>query len=138
MRGSVRGRLVAEGWGATMGFPALVLDARGEAVEVDLLESDDLAAHWPRLDAFEGDGYRRVVTDVTTPEGTVRPVSTCWPANGESATPLPKPGVAVARKPQRITKGVGMPSARLIQTDLDWRYSSMAARPLSRPMPLIL
>ena len=32
LRGSVRGRLVAEGWGAAMGFHALVLDAGdGEA-----------------------------------------------------------------------------------------------------------
>ena len=69
LRGTVRGRLVAEGWGAAMGFPALVLDAEGGAVEVELLESDDLPAHWPRLDAFEGEGYRRVVTEVTTPDG---------------------------------------------------------------------
>jgi len=33
-----------------------------------LLESDDLSAHWPRLDTFEDDGYRRVITDVTTPD----------------------------------------------------------------------
>ena len=32
---------------------------------VDVLVSDELPAHWPRLDAFEGPGYRRVVVDVT-------------------------------------------------------------------------
>ncbi len=32
-------------------------------------ESADLPRHWLRLDAFEGEGYRRVVTRVSTPEG---------------------------------------------------------------------
>ena len=29
-----------------------------------------LADHWPRLDAFEGDGYERVLTTVTRTDGT--------------------------------------------------------------------
>lgn len=63
-RGRVRGRLVPEGWGASLGFPALVLDPAGAAVPVRLFESADLPAHWPRLDAFEGEGYRRVAAAV--------------------------------------------------------------------------
>lgn len=62
-QGTVRGRLVEEGWGAGLGYPGLILEASGEVVEVHIFESADLPEHWPRLDAFEGDGYRRVVTD---------------------------------------------------------------------------
>ena len=68
-QGTVRGRLVEAGWGAEHGCPGLILDPSGDAVEVHLFESPDLPAHWPRLDAFEGEGYRRVVTQVRTPEG---------------------------------------------------------------------
>jgi hypothetical protein len=39
--GKVRGRLIEEGWGATMGFPALVLDPTGPEVEVQVLEFSD-------------------------------------------------------------------------------------------------
>jgi gamma-glutamylcyclotransferase (GGCT)/AIG2-like uncharacterized protein YtfP len=63
-KGTVQGRLVDEGWGASMGFPALILDGNAPAVVVDLLESPGLAAHWPQLDTFEGAGYRRVATTV--------------------------------------------------------------------------
>ncbi|WP_035484633.1 gamma-glutamylcyclotransferase family protein [Geminicoccus roseus] len=68
-RGTVRGRLVEAGWGAKLGFPGLVLDPAGGEVEVHLFESADLPAHWPRLDAFEGDGYRRVVARVRLADG---------------------------------------------------------------------
>src|ERR1700761_7571441 len=52
--GPGRGRLVDSGWGAELGFPALVLEPDGDAVGVDVFESDDLPAHWERLDQFEG------------------------------------------------------------------------------------
>ncbi|WP_447725461.1 gamma-glutamylcyclotransferase family protein [Sphingomonas koreensis] len=69
--GTVKGTLVAEGWGAQLGYPALVLGADGAPVEVQLFESPDLPAHWPRLDAFEGEGYRRVAAEVETDAGAV-------------------------------------------------------------------
>lgn len=69
--GTVRGRLVEAGWGAAQGYPGLILDPAGAAVDVHLFVSADLAAHWGRLDAFEGPGYRRVVTEIATPEGPV-------------------------------------------------------------------
>ncbi len=71
VRGSVRGDLHEEGWGAAQGFPGLVLNPTGKVVAVDLFLSNDLPDHWPRLDAFEGEGYRRVVTQVSTPDGVV-------------------------------------------------------------------
>ena len=67
--GFVRGSLFHAGWGATMGYPAIVLDAGGPKVEVQVFESDDLPAHWARLDAFEGPGYQRVLTTVHTSNG---------------------------------------------------------------------
>jgi gamma-glutamylcyclotransferase (GGCT)/AIG2-like uncharacterized protein YtfP len=73
LRGSVRGRLVAEGWGAALGYPGLVLGAgeHDDVIEVDVLESLDLPQHWDRLDAFEGSGYLRRATQVSTDAGPV-------------------------------------------------------------------
>ena len=67
--GHVRGRLVEAGWGAALGYPALVLDPDGIDVPVHVLESDALPDHWARLDEHEGSDYRRVVVRVSTPEG---------------------------------------------------------------------
>ncbi len=65
----VRGQLLQEGWGAELGYPGIVLDLDGPTVGVQLFESSDLPHHWARLDEFEGAGYRRAVTAVTTTEG---------------------------------------------------------------------
>jgi gamma-glutamylcyclotransferase (GGCT)/AIG2-like uncharacterized protein YtfP len=70
-QGTVRGTLVDAGWGASLGYPGLILDPQGPPVEVYLFESSELPNHWPRLDAFEGTGYRRVVTRVSTTDGEV-------------------------------------------------------------------
>lgn len=67
--GEVRGRLLPDGWGAALGYPAIILDTGGPAVAVQVLESVQLPAHWSRLDDFEGPGYRRVVTMVSTAAG---------------------------------------------------------------------
>lgn len=69
LKGTVRGKLMEAGWGAELGFPGLNLDPLGDVIEVYILESPDLPSHWPRLDAFEGEGYRRVVTQASTPDG---------------------------------------------------------------------
>jgi gamma-glutamylcyclotransferase (GGCT)/AIG2-like uncharacterized protein YtfP len=71
LEGHVYGHLVDAGWGASLGYPALILDPEGSGVEVQIFESVDLPAHWSRLDEFEGPGYQRVVTTVRTPEGDV-------------------------------------------------------------------
>ena len=70
-RGRVRGKLVEAGWGASLGYPGLVLDPDGAEVDVQLFQSDDLPEHWPRLDAFEGDGYQRVIASVLTVDGEI-------------------------------------------------------------------
>lgn len=73
-RGTVKGKLFASGWGAALGFPGLVLDPHGPSVDAQVFESTDLPQHWNRLDEFEGCGYRRVITTVSTAEGDV----TAW------------------------------------------------------------
>ena len=69
--GQVYGTLIDRGWGAGLGYPALILDPKGPAISVQVFESMDLPDHWSRLDDFEGPGYQRVVTTVRTPSGEV-------------------------------------------------------------------
>jgi gamma-glutamylcyclotransferase (GGCT)/AIG2-like uncharacterized protein YtfP len=47
----------------------LILDPLGAVIEVQLFESADVPDCWPRLDRFEGAGYRRAVTQVRTEDG---------------------------------------------------------------------
>jgi gamma-glutamylcyclotransferase (GGCT)/AIG2-like uncharacterized protein YtfP len=67
--GAVHGHLLEEGWGAALGYPALLLATDGPPVAVQVLESADLHAHWATLDDFEGPGYERVLTTVHTADG---------------------------------------------------------------------
>ena len=69
IKGTVRGELRPEGWGTEFGYLGLVLDPDGPTVGVQLFDSPDLPDHWSRLDEFEGSGYRRTVTAVSTTEG---------------------------------------------------------------------
>ncbi|MEO1250947.1 MAG: gamma-glutamylcyclotransferase family protein [Pseudomonadota bacterium] len=69
LTGAVRGRLVELGWGAAQGYPAIILDSRADPVRVHVFESADLPGHWPRLDAFEGNEYVRVVVSVALDAG---------------------------------------------------------------------
>ena len=73
--GSVRGQLHAEGWGATLGFPGIVLDPQGPEVKGQVFTAPGLADFWPTLDAFEGEGYRRVPVEVWLEGGDTL---TCW------------------------------------------------------------
>jgi gamma-glutamylcyclotransferase (GGCT)/AIG2-like uncharacterized protein YtfP len=59
---TVRGVLHEHGWGAVMGYPALIVDEHGPEVEGFVFSSESLDQHWERLDEFEGDGYERVLT----------------------------------------------------------------------------
>ncbi len=71
LTGAVRGRLVEAGWGARLGYPGLILDPMGAEIPVDILHSPDLPSHWPRLDAFEGAGYRRAAATAATTGGVL-------------------------------------------------------------------
>ena len=65
----IRGRLIEAGWGATMGYPALVVDESGNEVHGHLFTSSKLSANWAHLDEFEGPGYERIVAPVTLQSG---------------------------------------------------------------------
>jgi gamma-glutamylcyclotransferase (GGCT)/AIG2-like uncharacterized protein YtfP len=69
--GHVCGRLVNAGWGADLGYPALILDPEAPAIPVVIFESLDLPDNWSRLDDFEGSAYQRVVTTVRTSAGDI-------------------------------------------------------------------
>lgn len=60
----IRGRLLPEGWGAALGYPAVIPNDDGDWIDGLIFESDELAEHWQRIDAFEGEGYQRIVVDV--------------------------------------------------------------------------
>ena len=68
-RGRVRGLLRPGGGEGIERFPLLTLDESGADVEVDVLESDDLAARWAQLDAFEAPAYERQLAVVELSEG---------------------------------------------------------------------
>lgn len=85
--GAVKGRLLPHGWGATLGYPALIPDDAGEEVRGLLFTADKLGAFWPALDEFEGEGYERVLIDVRLDDGSteaayvyvLRGGETIWP-----------------------------------------------------------
>jgi gamma-glutamylcyclotransferase (GGCT)/AIG2-like uncharacterized protein YtfP len=62
--GFIEGDLVAEGWGATLGYPAFRPRDGGPVVAVHVLAAPALEAAWPELDRFEGPGYRRILVPV--------------------------------------------------------------------------
>ncbi len=72
IEGTVRGHLRHDGWGAELGYPGIVLDPGGPTVDVQLFDSPDLVDNWARLDEFEGSGYRRTATAVSTAGGDLR------------------------------------------------------------------
>jgi gamma-glutamylcyclotransferase (GGCT)/AIG2-like uncharacterized protein YtfP len=69
---SLRGHRFTARWRDTPGYPALRPDPGGPVVPALILVADELAAHWDRLDAFEGPGYRRREIDVFDPTGVER------------------------------------------------------------------
>jgi gamma-glutamylcyclotransferase (GGCT)/AIG2-like uncharacterized protein YtfP len=62
--GVVEGDLAPSGWGAVLGYPALHPRAGGPVVAVQVLRSAALPDAWPRVDAFEGPEYRRILVPV--------------------------------------------------------------------------
>ena len=71
LKGVVKGHVARIVRGPARGYPGLTLDDHGPKVAVHLFESTDLPSHWARLDAFEGEGYRRVAVRVRTATGVL-------------------------------------------------------------------
>ncbi len=63
--GFVRGDLFRKGWGMHVGFPAMTWDPESRnRINVQVFTSEDLSAHWDRLDDFEGEDYLRILVPV--------------------------------------------------------------------------
>lgn len=61
---SIRGERFHAVWSGTFGYPGFTADPDGPLQPALVLASDELAAHWDRLDEFEGPGYERRVIEV--------------------------------------------------------------------------
>lgn len=66
---SVQGFIEANGWGHSIGYPALILSDTGPLVPGMLLSSRSLLPLWPQLDEYEGIAYRRIETTVRLKDG---------------------------------------------------------------------
>jgi len=66
---TMRGHLHHDGWGAELGYPAIVPDESAGQVDGFIFSSDGLDAMWAQLDAFEGDGYERVTASAVPRDG---------------------------------------------------------------------
>lgn len=56
---TVQGHLVGAGWSASMGYPGIKLDPKGDTVHGFLFYSRNLDENWDYLDRFEGDEFVR-------------------------------------------------------------------------------
>ena len=65
----IKGNLIEAGWGASMGYPGLVIDESGNDVHGHVFASSKLSAKWAYLDEFEGEEYERIVASVTLLSG---------------------------------------------------------------------
>lgn len=70
----VTGRLVDAGWGASMGYPGLVIDENGGEISGHILRSGRLSEVWAELDEFEGQEYERVQATATLADGRTETV----------------------------------------------------------------
>ena len=65
----VTGTLRPQGWGAALGYPALVLDDNAAPVHGLVFTSKNLQQHWQELDEFEGSEYERVLATTQLDDG---------------------------------------------------------------------
>ncbi len=87
IEGHVHGTLVDEGWAASVGYPALVLEPTAPKVGLHVFESLDLPLHWTRLDTFEGPQYQRVPVIVHTSGGDIEAFLYAHSDGGDAPSP---------------------------------------------------
>jgi gamma-glutamylcyclotransferase (GGCT)/AIG2-like uncharacterized protein YtfP len=66
---SIYGELQEKGWGAAMGYPGIVLNNKGQEVKGYIFTSENFDKHWQKLDAFEGEAYQRIRSEVKLEDG---------------------------------------------------------------------
>jgi gamma-glutamylcyclotransferase (GGCT)/AIG2-like uncharacterized protein YtfP len=95
-------KVVVRGRRTRRRFPEFTLDAGAEPVPMHLLESPSLPAFWPRLDAFEGPGYVRILVPVRSGH-RLRTVGNLYEAaSPERQPPWPAAGCARRRPDPRV------------------------------------
>lgn len=67
--GHVLGHRFVGRHGSARGYPALRLDLEGDRVPVAVVETPELPRRFGPIDAYEGEGYRRVVAPVWDEDG---------------------------------------------------------------------
>ena len=69
----VRGSLEKKGWGANLGYYGFRHTSIKEQTEIDafVLVSDELVAHWQRIDDFEGDENKRLLARYELDSGEI-------------------------------------------------------------------
>lgn len=67
---TMRGHLHHDGWGAELGYRAIVPDPDAGEVDGFVFASDGLDDMWEWLDAFEGDGYERSTSVAVLNDGS--------------------------------------------------------------------
>lgn len=78
VEGTVEGTLHDRGWAARQGYPGFVPGTSGDRVAVKVFESLALPEAWDRLDAFEGEAYRRILAPIEMKSGTGARSETVW------------------------------------------------------------
>lgn len=68
-KGTVRGELIQAGDIPGFPYPGVILNDEGDTIPGYLFRSENLSAHWDKLDQYEGNSYKRVITDVTLTDG---------------------------------------------------------------------
>lgn len=71
--GTIKGKLVNIGWGASMGYKGFVHCPveEQETIQAFILFSEEFEAHWQRLDEFEGEEYQRQFALYELDNGTI-------------------------------------------------------------------
>jgi gamma-glutamylcyclotransferase (GGCT)/AIG2-like uncharacterized protein YtfP len=76
--GVVTGMLRTRDTDPATAFPVLQWRAGGPPVPASLFVSDALPQHWARLDAFEGESYRRILVPVQSGDGALIAVANAY------------------------------------------------------------
>lgn len=63
-KATIKGFFDKNGWNKTQGYPAVILDNKGNTIDGYLFSSDELSSNWQMIDDFESDLYQRVKTNV--------------------------------------------------------------------------
>jgi len=70
-RAYTHGTVYQVAWGPARGYPGILLNQDDAEVSGLIFTSDELSAHWCKLDAFEGEGYNRILVKARLESGSI-------------------------------------------------------------------